>query len=315
MILPFWIIGPLVAAGLLKIGAVPSANQAFGLVMGSLSILISSFKVMADLAADVNRLYDLDEELRRYENVDPPKNIYVVEDARVEIRNATVVIPDIDKTLITNVNLTVEPGERLQIVGLRGCGKSSLFRTVFGLWPSPTGDIYLPNRKRIVFVPQNNYIFEGTLREVLLYPGLDREVSDEELIELLKKLKLTDIIERDGVIDPSLLDFDCKWQDKLSGGQQQSVGFLRLFLRKPDVAFLDEATSSLDVESQAHMFDLLIESGITLLTVGHRRELLDKHHKVMWVDGKTKSARVLTVEEYKRELAANESLAGDLANA
>jgi len=313
-LLPFWIIGPLVTAGALEVGAVPSASQAFGIVMGSLSLLISSFKVLADLAADVNRLYDLDTELRRYENVKPPANVHEIDEPRVEIRDATVVVPDINKVLITNANLTVEPGERVQIVGRRGCGKSSLFRTVFGLWVSPTGEIFLPHRKRIVFVPQNNYIFEGTLREVLLYPGLDREVSDDELLELLKKLKLTDIIERDGIIDMSLLDVEAKWQDILSGGQQQSVGFFRLFLRNPDVVFLDEATSSLDEASQSLMYDLLIERKTTVITVGHRPTLLVKHHKVYWVDGITKSARTLTVDEYKRELAADASLAGDLAH-
>src|SRR5207248_10759168 len=111
----------------------------------------------------------------------------------------------------------------------------------------------------------------------------------------------------------SILNEERKWQDVLSGGQQQSVGFARMFLRNTDVVILDESTSSLDVASEAHMFGLIKEQKKTCLSIGHRLTLIDHHDFVLWIDGDKKTARLLPAQEYKQELSAQGALAAELA--
>ena len=132
----------------------------------------------------------------------------------------------------------------------------------------------------LMFLPQRPYMVEGNLRNQLLYPYLDRGLSDEQIVEVIKKVNLTDVLERvDGDLD-RVVD----WSNILSLGEQQRVAFARLFLRQPKFAFLDEATSALDEDNQAHLYQLLKQSGIGSISVGHRNTLIEYHDRLLLLD-------------------------------
>ena len=132
----------------------------------------------------------------------------------------------------------------------------------------------------------------GSLRDQLLYPRLEREISEEELRRVLKTVRLEDLPERVGGFDVEL-----DWADVLSLGEQQRLAFARLLINQPGFAVLDEATSALDMENEANLYGKLKELGIHYISVGHRSSILDYHNRVLELQGQDKW-RLLPVQEY-----------------
>jgi putative ATP-binding cassette transporter len=109
--------------------------------------------------------------------------------------------------------------------------------------------VHRPDLSDIFFLPQKPYMLLGTLRAQLLYPRLERTVSDKELQDVLDVVHLPDLIERVGGLDVEL-----DWADVLSLGEQQRLAFARLFMNQPRFAVVDEATSALDVKNEANLY-------------------------------------------------------------
>lgn len=123
----------------------------------------------------------------------------------------------------------------------------------------------------------------GSLRNQILYPHTKREVSDTKLQEVLEQVNLTDLVARvEG------LDVELNWADVLSLGEQQRLGFARLFLHNPQYAVLDESTSALDVANEKHLYHQLRESNITYISVGHRPTLIPYHQLIVEILGQGK---------------------------
>jgi len=181
--------------------------------------------------------------------------------------------------LVSGLSLSVANGESLLIMGGSGCGKTSLLRAISGLWTTGSGKIYCP--KDTLFVPQSPYMIIGTLRAQLLYPHLSsEEVSDEKLLEMLAFVHLEQVVGRVGGLDAKL-----NWKDTLSIGEQQRVAFARLFLHRPKVAFLDEASSALDHTNEARLYGHLSSLGCSYISIGHRHSIVKHHTQVINFSG------------------------------
>jgi len=131
----------------------------------------------------------------------------------------------------------------------------------------------------------------GTLRQQLLYPHNDTTVTEEQLIEMLKFVKLGNLVDRVGSLDTEL-----NWSEMLSTGEQQRIGFARLFLHKPKLAFLDEATSALDEDNERHLYNHLKQQGCSYISIGHRNSLVQYHTNVLYFDGPGKYRLVPSAE-------------------
>ncbi len=186
------------------------------------------------------------------------------------------------EVLIRQLDLVIEPGDRLLITGPSGCGKTSLLRVLSELAPAAAGSIERSDALAMMVLPQAPYMTLGSLREQILFPGVaDAEAIDDSLLRaILRQVRLQTLEQR----HPDLAEIS-DWSRVLSGGEQQRLGFARLLLHQPNLAVLDEATSALDLASEAHLYGDLIARGCTLISVGHRRSLRAFHQRQLQLDG------------------------------
>jgi vitamin B12/bleomycin/antimicrobial peptide transport system ATP-binding/permease protein len=274
-ILPAIIIGNQILAGELEVGKVAEAGGAFSQLAASLNLIIYQFEKFTKFAASIERLYIFYAYLNnsRKETANG-KTINLVPDNFLALEDVTLQTPNYQKTLFKNLSLALQPGQGLLIMGESGSGKSSLLRALAGLWNSGTGMIFRPPLQEMLFLPQRPYMILGTLREQLIYPDAKVDVSNQELYQVLQKVNLSDLAERFGG-----LDVEKDWSDVLSLGEQQRLAFARILVTKPKYVILDEATSALDVNNEENLYRLLLETGITFISVGHR-PTLQKYHQL-----------------------------------
>ena len=204
----------------------------------------------------------------------------------VEVDNMQINLPD-GKPLLENISFTLHPGHNVLIKGVSGSGKSTLLRAISGIWPFVDGKIFLPERDKLMFIPQKSYLPLGTLRAALNYPG-NKPIDDTELIYLMDLCQIGYLKDK--------LDLEADWSHVLSVGEQQRLAFVRAHIQQPQWLFLDEATSALDEDTEANMYSLLQErlQQTTVVSVGHRSTLNKYHELVLRLN---KSTRQVTLEK------------------
>lgn len=212
--------------------------------------------------------------------------------------------------LVKALSFSLKPGDHLLVVGPNGCGKSSLFRILGGLWPVYGGVVRKPPFSDIFYIPQRPYLSRGSLRQQIIYPDSIRTmrskgVTDADLLAILQVLNLENLV----TSYTEGWDAEAEWRDVLSGGLQQRVAMARLFYHKPKYAILDECTSSVTLETEKIMYENAKGLGITLMTVSHRKSLWKYHSFILQFDGQGKyvftrldAEKRLALEEEKEEL-------------
>jgi ATP-binding cassette subfamily D (ALD) protein 2 len=218
----------------------------------------------------------------------PAASGVVEEGDRISLEAVPIVSPT-GEVLVPSLTMAIEPGQHTLISGPNGCGKSSLFRMIGGLWPVPAGHMVRPPRSQVFFVPQKPYLPLGSLREQVIYPlGKDQhlragaEEGDRRVMEALEWVALVPIVTREGGLDATN-----DWGNVLSGGEKQRIAMARLFFHRPRFAVLDECTSATSIDIEGKMYDKAIELGITLLTVSHRQSLWKYHTHHLKFDGES----------------------------
>ncbi len=285
LVLPVMVVAPMFMRGEVELGVVTQSTGAFAQVLAAVSLIITQFGIVSTYLAGVQRLGslwdNLDEHDAEEERIIQEANLEVADDSRfIRLEDMTVRTPDGSKTLVTDLSFELRNRESLLIMGASGTGKSSVLRTIAGLWSSGSGSLERPALSDLMFLPQRPYMVEGSLRDQLLYPYPGRAVDEEQIQLIAEKVNLGDVLARvDGDLD-RLVD----WTNILSLGEQQRVAFARLFLHPPRFAFLDEATSALDEANQDRLYALLKESGVGYISVGHRTTLIPHHERLLQLD-------------------------------
>jgi ABC-type uncharacterized transport system fused permease/ATPase subunit len=220
----------------------------------------------------------------------------------ISFANVDVITPA-GKMLARQLTVAVQPGRSLLVSGPNGCGKTSIFRMLAGLWPIPDGSVHRPGpdmvvagqRPAVYYVPQRPYTTPGSLRDQVLYPlsmaqvmapryaaGSGRDELDAELTELMGVVRLKYLIEREGGWDARK-----EWGEVLSLGEQQRLGMARLFFHRPRFGVLDECTNATSVDIEEALYKHAASMGITLLTITQRTALVQYHHfELRLTDGK-----------------------------
>jgi len=206
------------------------------------------------------------------------------EDDSIVFDRVPIVSPNGD-ILLKSLSFKITPGNHLLIIGPNGCGKSSLFRLLGGLWPVYGGTVTKPPASDFTYIPQRPYLSLGTLRDQIIYPHSrlemeKRGITDSDLLAILRVVQIEGIVEREGGWDAAR-----EWRDALSGGDKQRIAMARLFYHAPKYAILDECTSAVTLEIEKIMYDHATELGITLMTVSHRPSLWKYHKLILQYDG------------------------------
>ena len=269
------------------LGGLMQVASAFGRVQDSLSYFVDMYSSIAQWQAVVMRLtcfghhmHDVYQQAERFH-----VERFAAADV-VEVDNMQINLPD-GKPLLENISFTLHPGHNVLIKGVSGSGKSTLLRAISGIWPFVDGKIFLPERDKLMFIPQKSYLPLGTLRAALNYPG-NKPIDDTELIYLMDLCQIGYLKDK--------LDLEADWSHVLSVGEQQRLAFVRAHIQQPQWLFLDEATSALDEDTEATMYSLLQErlQQTTVVSVGHRSTLNKYHELVLRLN---KSTRQVTLEK------------------
>jgi len=293
-LLPYVVVAQLFFAGKIAFGVVSQGAMAFMQVLNAISIVITRFEDLTKFTAAINRLHGFAEAITSENILSPDRQrIETVRDDRLALEHLTVRTPNYLRTLVRDMSVTLKPGQGLVIVGPSGTGKSSVLRAIAGLWSAGSGRIVRPDRAEMLFLPQLPYMVLGTLRDQLLYPKMDADISEERLRDVLKQVNLADLPEKVGGFDTEL-----DWADVLSLGEQQRMAFARLILVQPRYAILDEATSALDLQNEARLYEYLRKTTSIFISVGHRASLLQYHDSVLELRG-DQGWKLLPARDYK----------------
>jgi putative ATP-binding cassette transporter len=276
VVFPFILQAPRFFSGALKLGDLMQTSQAFGQVQDALSFFRTSYDRFAQYRAVLERLsgfLDVNQAARAL----PALQAEPLEHT-LHIDALTVQRPD-GALLVRELQLDLQAGQSLLIRGPSGCGKTSLLRALAGLWPQAQGQIGRPTGAATLFLSQRPYLPLGDLRAALTYPSLARADDEARIRSVLQQVQLGPLVER--------LDQSCDWSAVLSLGEQQRLAFARVLFNRPQLVFLDEATSATD-EGLEHMLYALLRHELPqtlLVSVGHR-STLDRFHDVqLQLDG------------------------------
>jgi len=217
----------------------------------------------------------------------------------VDIRNASFAYPGAAIDTLQNINLTVNAGEMVAIVGSSGAGKTTLVDIILGVLTPSEGEIQLSglppdvaikkHKGKISYVPQDILIIDGTIRENVALGFPDSDVLDGDVWEALKLAQLEEFVKNLPLgIDHPIGERGAN----LSGGQRQRLGLARGLYTKPKLLVLDEATSALDGTTEANITEMLrnLRGEITLFVIAHRLTTIRDSERIIYLeDGKIRA--------------------------
>lgn len=198
--------------------------------------------------------------------------------------------------MLTNINLEINPGDFVAIVGPSGSGKSTLVDLILGVNKPDLGTVLISSKspeeairiwpEKISYVPQTSSIIDGTFLENICLGYEKGHYSEEEITDALNKSRLRDFVNE---LPLGLETKTGEFGSRISGGQRQRLGIARAFISSPNLLILDEATSALDARVEQQIIDelLLLRGSTTLIVIAHRLSTILNANKIVYVDKKS----------------------------
>lgn len=211
---------------------------------------------------------------------------------KIDFRNVTFSYPNADKETLSNVSFSVEPGEKIAIIGKIGSGKTTIQKLLVSLYHPDEGSILIDNidikqldptelRKNIAYVSQDVLLFDGTVKENIVYrtPHID----DDRILEAAEISGVLDFVNK----HPKGFDMPVGERGSfLSGGQKQAIAIARSILLPYPIILFDEPTSSMDISSETRFINNIrkYQDDKTVILVTHKTSLLKLVDRIIVVD-------------------------------
>ncbi|MDD2729925.1 ABC transporter ATP-binding protein/permease [Malikia sp.] len=278
VVFPFVVAAPRFFSGAIQLGELMQIASAFGRVQDALSWFVDNYDALARWRATTDRLTGFEDSLKAANSHD---TLTAGSGDTLRLKDLTLSLPD-GSVLLQGQGLSLRPGDSVLLQGPSGSGKSSLFRTLAGIWPYARGHVELPAgfEQDAMFLPQRPYFPNGKLRDALAYPAQADRYSDAELQQALCDALLPQLADK--------LDAEDAWGQKLSGGEQQRLAIARALLKQPRWLFADEATSALDAAAEQQVYEKLLglirQHGGALVSIAHRPSVAAFHQRQWTVE-------------------------------
>ena len=283
--------GFLSARGVVTVGTVAAFVLYLQNLFEPVQQLSQLFNTLQAAGAALHKLFVLLDEKPAI--AERPGAVELPDSGAIDVRDVSFTYAGTEEPVLSDVTLSVAPGQRLALVGPTGAGKSTLAKLMVRFYDPSAGEVRYAGvdlrdaglaslRARIVVVPQEGFLFEGTIRDNLAIgrPG----ASDGEMWKAVADLGLTSRFEAfDGGLDAVVREQG----SNMSAGERQLVSIVRAALADPSVVVLDEATSSLDPGTEVTVeaaLEKLLE-GRTVVLIAHRLSTAARADRVAVVDG------------------------------
>lgn len=221
------------------------------------------------------------------------ENIDIASEVDITLRNICFSYSKSSGLALKNVNLNIPHGSSIGIIGASGAGKSTLIDIVLGLIAPDSGVVEVNGcdiannieswQRHIGYVPQSIYLLDDTLRRNIAFGVSDDDIDESKVLHAVKQAQLSVLLENfaDG-LDTNLGEN----ANRLSGGEKQRIALARALYRTPSILILDEATSSLDVQTEQDAMRAIqgLKSECTILIVTHRLSTIKDCDKVVKID-------------------------------
>ena len=265
--------------GHFTLGMIATFQGLLSSFMGPAGTLISAGQVIQEMRTDMERVEDVMEypsDPALDYGADCPEQDYAKLKGDVELRHVTFGYSRLGSPVVSDFSMHIRPGGRVAIVGMSGCGKSTISKLITGLYRPWEGEI-LFDGKPISSIPRN--IFTGSVamvdQDIVLFEDTiadnirmwDKSIADFEVILAARDAQIhDDIMRRPG-------GYQCRLTENgkdLSGGQRQRLEIARVLAQDPSIIILDEATSALDAKTEHELVKAVRDRGISCIVIAHR---------------------------------------------
>jgi ATP-binding cassette, subfamily B, multidrug efflux pump len=278
--------------GASSVGQIIAFASYISLFWQPIRALAAAFNQFTNQVTSAQRVFELLDTESILQEVPNAKELEI-KDGKVEFEHINFAYPDEPETeVLHDLNLTVEPGQMIALVGPTGAGKTTIVNLLSRFYDPTQGRVYIDGqdistvslaslRSNVGVMTQDSFLFSGTIRENLLYGK--PSATETEMRSACTKLGLDDFItsQPDG--------FDSKIsQESLSQGQKQLIALARTLIADPKILLLDEATSAIDTQTeelvQKGMATLM--KGRTSFVVAHRLSTIVKADRILVIQNK-----------------------------
>jgi len=224
------------------------------------------------------------------EHIMPSQYLPLGFNEHIKLKNVSFRYKGDKNNVFLNINLTINRGDRIGIIGDSGCGKSTLLDLIMGLLQPTHGNLIVDNevvdshninqwRANIAHVPQSVFLVDDSIESNIAFLFANDEIDKDLLLRVVGNAQLSDFTD---CLPNGLQTSVGEMGDKLSGGQKQRIGLARAMYKNSEVYILDEATSALDTKTEEKIIKSIssLEEDKTVIMVAHRTSTLQNCNKI-----------------------------------